>query len=260
MLVATRLPLELRNEIYSYIWDEEVVNSLNMHFGPEPGSYSITIPDFLDTDKVEPQYLTEAVTWLYSNYRGLGIETWEEIDDFLNTDIFGVGVMPSACELRGLTMYLEADWASPWDYERATARHCFTQLSKTNLSHDFWFTLQFIMRHWSGNAKVDELGPYCLLRHRDEIHDDMAVLSACENVKVSIKLHVCRDVINIDFTDIMHKPVDAWKAKIKAIKEEKLELLSVSWVFRAINYILNSARIKASPLPSQGAVNTGSVL
>lgn len=121
-LVQERLPLELRNYVYSYLWDDEVLNALNYASQVEStgscqkrdldGSGDAvcvcdldeTIPLFARAVSVGSSFAHEAVLWLYENSTQFLIRETSMIGKFLNVDVFHLNLTPSTTRLRRLNI------------------------------------------------------------------------------------------------------------------------------------------------------------
>jgi hypothetical protein len=124
--MATRLSRELRDEIYSYLWDDEIL--AGMKYPPLSHSYCAiekrnkypivcsctwsgedtlkkkNIPLFARSQLVGCMIAKEVVQWLYENVvLTIGqVYSDSSISGFLPGDVFEVGLVPQQCSLPGL--------------------------------------------------------------------------------------------------------------------------------------------------------------
>jgi hypothetical protein len=166
-LVLTRLPPELRNLVYSFLWDDEViktvdyekilaqtsecenlignVSDIHCHCNrPE------NIPHFTRAIFVGHQFAHEVVFWLYENFNGFGINA-PALQKFSETDVFHVGFSPASpllVRVRRLALYV--DLTLHVDSTQQIYEH-FSQLgNQIMLLYDHplrhCFRLEFILR------------------------------------------------------------------------------------------------------------------
>ncbi|KAH7398577.1 hypothetical protein BKA66DRAFT_566171 [Pyrenochaeta sp. MPI-SDFR-AT-0127] len=132
-LVQQRLPRELRDYIYSHLWDHEVLRNLNyvnqigkalLPFeyrcvATTPGNNgsivcmcdrSGIIPDFARAVVVGHQFAYEAVSWLYESLENYHYIGHFDISAFFLADVFHLGLTPSPSSVRHLRVmvYLSA--------------------------------------------------------------------------------------------------------------------------------------------------------
>ncbi|KAF2651761.1 hypothetical protein K491DRAFT_728807 [Lophiostoma macrostomum CBS 122681] len=110
--IFTHLPRELRDEVYSQIWDTSTVAQLP-YMGPlrasrKPPSYTTTTnddpypadlkPDFLDhaSGLVPQRFAAKVVEWLYTKSPDFApqLHGFSEVPLYLKTDLLDVGVTP----------------------------------------------------------------------------------------------------------------------------------------------------------------------
>ncbi|KAF2473582.1 uncharacterized protein BDR25DRAFT_311810 [Lindgomyces ingoldianus] len=118
MHMHERLPRELRDQIYSYIWSDAVIRAMNY-----TSLLTLTIGgvDILEAvfTKIPTHYMhraaaVEAAEWFYDHCTSIAINSPDEIKMFLETDVFGIGVVPKDRELRKLTIKIDVgSWKAP---------------------------------------------------------------------------------------------------------------------------------------------------
>ena len=117
----TRLPRELRDEVYSYLWDKEIVQSMrysallrplelvcscsdkrchNKHIFVHP-----VIPHFIKPSVVNPIFAREAIECLYCSSSFLELSSPSKLPAFFTTDVFGLGIRPLDCKIKEMTIY-----------------------------------------------------------------------------------------------------------------------------------------------------------
>lgn len=116
--ILTRLPLEVRYNIYSYLWSTDTAAEVDymafIHPGPEHlrKKASPFVPNFVDRDIFGPEFAGETVKWLYESEQ-LGIMTkslqWRDVPEFFRTDVFEVGIAPRDVQIRRLQLCVELD-------------------------------------------------------------------------------------------------------------------------------------------------------
>jgi hypothetical protein len=100
------LPRELRNEIYSYLWADSVLDALDIQLFPVARVKGI--PEFARTLVVGTEIAREAVEWLYV-HKTSTVQSPSQIKAFLETDLFRVGVTPLQVKLQALTVEVPID-------------------------------------------------------------------------------------------------------------------------------------------------------
>jgi hypothetical protein len=116
--VLAHLPQELRDTVYSHLWDTETLAQLSSEYplllvlrnqaceecedddgnviclcdAPESESGVALVPEFARAVFVGCQFAGEAVKWLYENWHGFVVNRPEEVMQFLVRDVFHVGV------------------------------------------------------------------------------------------------------------------------------------------------------------------------
>jgi hypothetical protein len=117
-LVQTRLPLELRESIYSYIWDDETIQKLDYSsiitkWRLHTCNNSTTeiclcnrenIPDFACEAVVGRPFAYGVVEWLYNNCKGIKLNSLADLFTFLHEDPFQVRLSPAWTRLRYLSI------------------------------------------------------------------------------------------------------------------------------------------------------------
>jgi hypothetical protein len=128
-LVQTRLPRELRDHVYSFLWDDDTTANLSSDYQKHlqrsvpclrvpdtDGNLTCkcklpeTMPAFTRSNLVGYQFAHEAVLWLYDNYESFGIAGIENLRRFLETDVFHVGLSPASVKsirLRRLALRID---------------------------------------------------------------------------------------------------------------------------------------------------------
>jgi hypothetical protein len=104
--MRTKLPRELRGMIYSYVWDKDTVDGLQLprFLSPHRRDRSLTrTPVAANRHIVGEQLATEAVEWLYSNYHDITIGEPNQLPKLLAGDLFGVGLKAKDCPLPRIT-------------------------------------------------------------------------------------------------------------------------------------------------------------
>jgi hypothetical protein len=105
--MRTKLPRELRGMIYSYVWDKDTVDGLQLprFLSPHRRDRSLTRTPAVAANRhiVGEQLATEAVEWLYSNYHDITIGEPNQLPKLLAGDLFGVGLKAKDCPLRRIT-------------------------------------------------------------------------------------------------------------------------------------------------------------
>lgn len=132
-VILTRLPRELRDHIYSFVWDSETVQSLEYPSlyplanvkcmglsNPGHEAYCICskdfpykLPPFTRPKFVGYLFAREIVQSLYATGRNIEVVHSALIDRFLHRDVFHLGVTPASVNLRELRVKIsvnERDW------------------------------------------------------------------------------------------------------------------------------------------------------
>lgn len=100
--VQDRLPRELRDNIYQYLWSDAVEAGWVYDMDTPQCSFDEKQhPHFTMKDVVGNSFAHEAVTWIYENFQGFEV-TAAQTNDFLRHDVFEVGLSPSCSKLRRL--------------------------------------------------------------------------------------------------------------------------------------------------------------
>ena len=76
MNVYNRLPRELRDQIYSYLWDDDAIRAINsIVLRPSNDNKPLLpkLPIFVDAKFVGAPVTNEAIEWLYENHEDLGV-------------------------------------------------------------------------------------------------------------------------------------------------------------------------------------------
>ncbi|KAF2829041.1 hypothetical protein CC86DRAFT_464752 [Ophiobolus disseminans] len=137
--VLVRLPRELRDSVYAYLWDQDILSTLDypslLISRAEPCRSTTddegnaiclcdtpaSIPPFAQAVFVGYTFATEAVTWLYDNYEGFVLGDPREVMRFFTQDVFHIGVTPMGFPLRRLTLALHLGHPSANEYKDALA-------------------------------------------------------------------------------------------------------------------------------------------
>ncbi|KAF2790691.1 hypothetical protein K505DRAFT_419671 [Melanomma pulvis-pyrius CBS 109.77] len=107
-----RLPRELRDLVYSYLWDGDAMRKMNAPlllcqasppFNILPGT---SIPHFTRPSCVGAAVSHEAVEWLYKNGTDFSVDA-EDLGTFLHLDIFGFGFTPANSRIRRLAVNVD---------------------------------------------------------------------------------------------------------------------------------------------------------
>jgi hypothetical protein len=158
-LVQTRLPRELCDHVYSFLWDDDTTK----HFGSDyqchllrAGEVCLQVPDgdgnlncecklpesmvdFTRSKFVGYQFAHEAVLWLYNNYQGFEIYGLENLHLFLETDVFHVSLSPACAQsVRPRCFSLQVDVR-----KAHTIAASLGQLTNRQLRHGFTLDITF---------------------------------------------------------------------------------------------------------------------
>lgn len=121
----SRLPRQLRDIIYAYLWDEDILTMLdNASLFDRPSDLCSSseddagnticlcdmpqrVPQFAQAVFIGYGFAYEAVEWLYHNHRGFKVMSPAHIASFYTRDIFHIGLTPMSFPLRCLTLELK---------------------------------------------------------------------------------------------------------------------------------------------------------
>ncbi|KAF1935269.1 hypothetical protein EJ02DRAFT_428589 [Clathrospora elynae] len=164
-LVQAKLPRELRDLVYSFLWDDKVMEKLDYqsHLSrpqPCPSKHCInnnviclctqpnTFPVFARPIFVGYPFAYEAIAWLYDNYNGFTLDGSVGVERFMEGDLFHVRLTPASLglvRLRRLT--LRADLGVEGDVPKfRPLQQNLAQLHNFKLRHDFALKLTFYVR------------------------------------------------------------------------------------------------------------------
>jgi hypothetical protein len=139
------LPRELRDMVYSNLWDDKIMQKLDYssRLLPTGGSKRLNstgIPTFAQPRFVGHNFAHEAVLWLYNNYRGFMVSNSADISLFLAVDVFQLGLSPYRARLRCLS--LEINLFAPYRRPRSLSRTqddfaTLADLTKVKTHRDF---------------------------------------------------------------------------------------------------------------------------
>jgi hypothetical protein len=127
-LVQAKLPPELRNLVYSFLWDDKVIKAMDYEnlltqtskcedlLGDISNRHCYCdrqddIPDFTRAISVGHQFAHEAIFWLYENFDGFTINA-PTMREFLETDVFHIGFSPASpllVHVRRLALHMDLD-------------------------------------------------------------------------------------------------------------------------------------------------------
>ena len=123
--VQARLPRELRDIVYAYLWDAEILEALDYsrllacrdkkcEFTEDEEGNSVClcdtpahVPEFARAVFVGFAFAQEAVEWLYDKYEGFTLNSPGEVLPFYTRDTFHIGLTPMGYQLRRLTLVLD---------------------------------------------------------------------------------------------------------------------------------------------------------
>jgi hypothetical protein len=212
--MTTKLPRELRDIIYSYSWDKEVVDGLNLDqlIGPwrnvggclspkceckMPPCYTSAIAN---KDLVGEHVAIEALEWLYSNSYDATIGSLEQIITFLTADLFGIRVKAMDYRLPKLTTVIR----TPGDTAHSPESHFCSQyasLAAHKLHPDFTLHVQV---EPTNPLMLDIQELYCIATRIQH-----AVESGMDMVKIRLS-HKQSRLGNWNVTALLNMPALAW--------------------------------------------------
>ncbi|KAH7360061.1 hypothetical protein BKA66DRAFT_573801 [Pyrenochaeta sp. MPI-SDFR-AT-0127] len=125
--IRTKFPRELRDIIYSFVWDKHTVRALRLPPLLQPchrhnaclgqscscRNLPIGIPFIAQKDIVGRDIAAEAIDWLYRHSLEFEIGSPEQLLDFFTRDLFGVRVIQKNYALPKLKMHLGIRSCSP---------------------------------------------------------------------------------------------------------------------------------------------------
>ncbi|KAF2107990.1 hypothetical protein BDV96DRAFT_653200 [Lophiotrema nucula] len=154
--ICTKLPLELRNQIYDELMDTETMYKIERSSRESLRDFPTcsTIQDKEDTPViirphlVYPQFANEVVARFFEGYKYFGVQSPRDIGPFFNTEFFGMGLKATETPLSALrvTGYLDQD---DWDFINiATLAKDFEPLLAQNVRkwEDFKLTVVLVSK------------------------------------------------------------------------------------------------------------------
>jgi hypothetical protein len=210
--IRTKLPRELRDIIYSFIWDECTVQDLDLpqiltgcdrdlacsgsarKCKPLPAG----APAIVKKAIVGQCIAAEAIEWLYRNSYSLEIGTPEQLPRFFRADLFGVDVFAEDYLLHKLTVTIEMP-----DFLTCNGLFfCFIPIFAGKLRDSFELTIRIYQR------KQNTLGLADLV----DLNRPLYVAVVCLQDQ-GIQVHVNYenvDGLKWDIVDILGRPLGHW--------------------------------------------------
>jgi hypothetical protein len=136
-----RLPPELRNLVYEYLWGIHGDSATNI-FEPPRTSASTA---FITPDIVGNEFVREAVVWMYEHGCAGHAVSLPRLGAFLFTDAYRVGAVPAACSLRALNVRIDCHLFDGPPISASAVESQFAPLLCLGLMRDFKMLIRIVI-------------------------------------------------------------------------------------------------------------------
>ncbi|KAF2107989.1 hypothetical protein BDV96DRAFT_286609 [Lophiotrema nucula] len=139
--ILTRLPREIRNIVYTHIFDDATLNqvaacsqpSLNKFPYNNLSSTRVQRPAFIEPGRVPREIAVEIIQQFYLSYKSMEVFKPKSIGNYLKTDFFGLGIKPINVPLSAFTISADLDASAVDGIDSWTvANDCKPVLEKAN--------------------------------------------------------------------------------------------------------------------------------
>jgi hypothetical protein len=128
--LRTKLPRELRDIVYSYVWNKETVDGLqiSLYLDTDHSEYFrvgalTSVPAAANKELVGVQIAAEAVEWLFGNSCDIMIGGPHQLRKFFEMDLFGAEVRARDVAIRKLTMIIHMGTVTASDVSEIKATY-----------------------------------------------------------------------------------------------------------------------------------------
>lgn len=206
--VLERLPRELRDEVYSHLWDEKTIE----HYGfwQRAGSRHRVLPPFLDQEVVGGNFVSEVMDWLFHNARCIPVGAPKDLYNFLWESPYGVDIKAGDYRLRGLSFTVR----SPQFLNKHSSEYCdLGSLLALDVKKDFKVYIKF---------EYGQLTHSSRLLHREVCKGLRKTISDLEWGGINVAVHyVCQKYnLHIDIKHLVGGKYAAWPSSCDRLMEE----------------------------------------
>lgn len=242
--VVTRLPRELRDKIYEYMWSSDddarvtgaYVSILEKHKkgDPKPEAISKRLSGH------RRQFSVENIEYLYTARLLFEIEApyYDDLEDLLTRDVFDAGLAPCDFPLRGLKVVAELDSVHQSSKSGLEVlrklKDALEILEGMERRKDFVFDIELFSGYQFGQSE-DLMAFYHLL------HVLAPVISVLQSLGVKIRIHEDRqeekhnywyyDEITFDFdaNQIVGKTIEDWETHVAKVVTDTVSVVVQLW-------------------------------